>query len=119
MFLQGATILMLGLGLAACSEDFTETPPPAHDGSRTLGRAELRWCMFNDIRIEAARPDMRGAKQGQVQAFNMAVSEWNKSCRRYRYSRSDRDAVQGQINARRAQLEAEGHAQFAVHEAGG
>ncbi|GGJ13135.1 hypothetical protein [Neoroseomonas lacus] len=119
MVLRGAAILMLGLGLAACGDDVTETHPPAHDGSRTLSRAELRWCMFNDIRIEAARPDMRGAKQGQLQAFNLAVAEWNKSCRRYRYSRSDRDAVQGQIDARRAQLETEGKAQFAVREAGG
>ncbi len=74
--------------------------------------------MFNDIRIEAARPDMRGAKQGQLQVFNMAVTAWNKSCRRYRYDRSDRDAVQGQVDTRRAQLETEGHAQFALREAG-
>lgn len=119
MVLRGAAAIMLSLGLLACSDDVTETHPPAHDGTHSMTRAELRWCMFNDIRIEAARPDMRGAKQGQVQAFNMAVTEWNKSCRRYRYSRSDRDAVQGQIDARRAQLEAEGKAQFAVREAGG
>lgn len=118
MRFRAATMLALGLAIAGCSEDFTETRPPEHDGSRTLSRAELRWCMFNDIRIEAARPDMRGAKQGQLQAFNAAVTEWNQSCRRYRYSRSDRDAVQGQINARRAQLETEGKAQFAIREAG-
>ncbi|MEO3472133.1 hypothetical protein AAFN86_09725 [Roseomonas sp. CAU 1739] len=118
MLLRGAAFLALGLALAACSEDFTETRPPDHDGTRSLTQAELRWCMFNDIRIEAARPDMRGAKQGQVQAFNTAVADWNKGCRRYRYSRSDRDTVQGQVNARRAQLEAEGKAQFAVREAG-
>lgn len=113
-----AAILVLGLAIAGCSEDFTETQPPEHDGTRTLSRVELRWCMFNDIRIEAARPDMRTAKQGQVQAFNTAVTEWNKSCRRYRYSRSDRDAVQGQVTARRAQLETEGKARFAVREVG-
>jgi len=100
--------------LVACGEDFTETKPPEHDGSRTLSQAELRWCMFNDIRIEAARGDMRGAKQGQVQAFNAAVAEWNQGCRRYRYSRRDRDAVQNQVSARRAQLESEGKARFAV-----
>lgn len=107
----------LGLALMGCGDDFTETKPAAHDGSRTLSRAELRWCMFNDIRIEAARPDMRGAKQGQVQAFNAAVTEWNEGCRRYRYSRSDRDAVQRQVDARRATLETEGKARFAVQEA--
>ena len=114
---NAAAFLFLGLALAACEEDFTETKPPEHDGTRSLSRAELRWCMFNDIRIEAARPDMRGAKQGQVLAFNTAVTEWNKSCRRYRYTRSDRDSIQQQINARRSQLETEGHAQFALREA--
>ncbi|WP_198377909.1 hypothetical protein [Neoroseomonas rubea] len=107
----------LGLALVGCSEDFTETQPAAHDGTRTLSRAELRWCMFNDVRIEAARPDMRAAKQGQVQAFNAAVTDWNSGCRRYRYSRSDRDAVQRQIEARRATLESEGRARFAIQEA--
>lgn len=116
---RSAALLFLALGLAACQEDLTETRPAPGGGERTLSRAELRWCMFNDIRIEAARPDMRGAKQGQIQAFNDAVREWNDSCRRYRYSRSDRDSVQGQVTARRATLEAEGKARFAVHEVGG
>lgn len=119
MLLRGTLFLALALTFAACSEDFTETKPPAHDGTRSLTQAELRWCMFNDIRIEAARPDMRGAKQGQLQAFNTAVTEWNTGCRRYRYSRSDRDSVQRQVDARRAQLESEGKAQFALREAGG
>jgi hypothetical protein len=105
---------LLGLALIACGDDMAETKPPEHDGTRSLSRAELRWCMFNDIRIEAARPDMRGAKQAQVRAFNAAVTEWNQGCRRYRYARSDRDAVQGQITARRAALEAEGKARFAL-----
>ena len=109
-----AFTLLLALALAACGDDLTETKPPEHGGDRTLSRAELRWCMFNDIRIEAARPDMRSAKQAQVQAFNAAVTEWNQGCRRYRYSRSDRDAVQSQLAQRRAALEAEGHARFAL-----
>jgi hypothetical protein len=115
---RATLLLCLGLALVACEESVTETQPPAHDGNRSLSTAELRWCMFNDIRIEAARPDMRGAKQGQLQAFNAAITEWNSGCRRYRYSRSDRDSIQRQIDARRAQLEAEGKARFAVREAG-
>ncbi|MBR0648548.1 hypothetical protein GXW78_02645 [Roseomonas terrae] len=118
MHLRRVALLLLALGLVACEEDFTETRPPEHDGTRALSKVELRWCMFNDIRIEAARPDMRAAKQGQVQAFNAAIAEWNASCRRYRYSRSDRDSIQGQVDARRAQLESEGKARFAVQEAG-
>ena len=94
-----AALLVLALGLVACQEDLTETKPANGAGERTLSRAELRWCMFNDIRIEAARGDMPGAKQGQIQAFNAAVQEWNEACRRYRYSRSDRDSVQRQIEA--------------------
>ena len=118
-FRQVIAPLLLGLALGACSDDLTESKPANGGNERTLSRAELRWCMFNDIRIEAARPDMRGAKQGQVQAFNAAVTEWNGACRAYRYSRSDRDSVQRQVEARRAALEAEGKAQFSLREAGG
>ncbi|MBW6398718.1 hypothetical protein KPL78_12715 [Roseomonas sp. HJA6] len=113
---HAAAVLGLLLGLAACEEDFTETKPPEHDGNRSLSRAELRWCMFNDIRIEAARADMRTAKQGQVQAFNAAAAEWNASCRRYRHARSDRDSIQRQVDARRQLLENEGRARFAIAE---
>jgi hypothetical protein len=104
--------LLLAGALLGCGDDLTETKPPEHGGDRQLSRAELRWCMFNDIRIEAARPGIRGVKQAEVQAFNAAITEWNQGCRRYRYRRSDRDAVQGQIDARRAALEAEGRARF-------
>lgn len=115
---RSAALLILGLALAACQEDLTETRPASGAGELTFSRAELRWCMFNDIRIEAARGDMPGAKQGQIQAFNAAVAEWNAACRRYRYSRSDGNAVQRQAEARRGALEAEGKARFAVREAG-
>ena len=117
-FRQVIAPLLLGLALGACSDDLTESKPANGGNERTLSRAELRWCMFNDIRIEAARGDMRSAKHGQIQAFNAAVADWNAACRRYRYSRSDRDAVQRQIDAKRAELEAEGRARFALREAG-
>lgn len=114
MRFRPAAAVFVALGLLACGDDLTETKPPEHSGDRSLSRAELRWCMFNDTRIEAARPDMRSANQFQVQAFNAAITEWNAGCRRYRYSRSDRDAVQRQQNERRAALEAEGKARFAA-----
>jgi predicted outer membrane protein len=114
MRFRPAAAVLLALVFAACGEDLTETKPPEHGGDRSLSRTELRWCMFNDLRIEAARPDMRTAKQGQVQAFNAAVTEWNQGCRRYRYRRSDRDAVQSQLAQRRLALEAEGRARFAA-----
>ncbi len=89
-----------------------------HACDRALRRAELRWCMFNGIRIEAARPDMRrGAKQARIAAFDEAVQEWNRGCRRYRCSRPDRDAVQRRIEARRA-ARSRRPGPFAAREAG-
>jgi hypothetical protein len=112
MRLRPLAAALLALGLLACGDDLAEAKPPEHDGTRSLSRAELRWCMFNDIRIEAARPGIRGVKQAEVQAFNAAITEWNQGCRRYRYRSSDREAVQNQIATRRAALEAEGRARF-------
>jgi hypothetical protein len=100
--------------MLACGDDLTETTPPHHGGERPLSRAELRWCMSNDIRIEAARPDMRTAKQGQVQVFNAAITEWSQGKRRDRHSLSDRDAVQRQLDERHAALEADGKPRFAL-----
>jgi tetratricopeptide (TPR) repeat protein len=87
--------------------DVNEVRPPVGTGLNA-SRANIRYCQFQDVRLEALRPLI--VSQSDVAVFNGLVNDWNSRCARYRYSQSDMSAVQAEVRARRATLEAEGRA---------
>jgi hypothetical protein len=44
----------------------------------------------------------------QLQRFNAAIDDYNSRCARYRYSQTDKDAVDEELAGKRFALEAEG-----------
>jgi peptidoglycan hydrolase-like protein with peptidoglycan-binding domain len=106
---------------AVLSSDFPEAPWPARApapasaleerpvvGSNVeLSAANIRYCTFQQIRLEALGPLTEGA---DLVVFNALVEDWNARCTRYRYRAVDKDAVDGEAAARRALLEVEGRA---------
>jgi len=96
------------------------TPPPRNDSldagetmpavgtGLALTRPNIRYCTFQRVRIEAARPALGGAVQQQ--SFNAAIGDFNARCSDYRYRQSDKDAVDAELPGKRFSLEAEGRA---------
>jgi peptidoglycan hydrolase-like protein with peptidoglycan-binding domain len=70
-------------------------------------RVNIRYCTFQQIRLEALGPLTEGA---DLVVFNALVEDWNARCTRYRYRAADKDAVDGEAAGRRALLEVEGRA---------
>jgi peptidoglycan hydrolase-like protein with peptidoglycan-binding domain len=70
-------------------------------------RANIRYCTFQQIRLEALGPVTEGA---DLVVFNALVADWNARCTRYRYRSADKDAVDAEATGRRALLEVEGRA---------
>jgi len=89
------------------SFDTSETMPPVGTGL-ALSRANIRYCAFQRVRIEAARPLVQAGVQGQ--RFSAAVDDYNSRCSDYRYRQSDKDAVDGELIGKRYSLESEGRA---------
>lgn len=89
------------------SIDISETMPAAGTGL-ALTRGNIRYCAFQRVRIEAARPLVQAGVQGQ--RFSAAVDDYNSRCSDYRYRQSDKDAVDGELLLKRSSLESEGRA---------
>jgi hypothetical protein len=85
--------------------DTTETMPPVGSGL-TLSRPNMRYCSYQGIRLEAARPMIAG--ESQRQRFNAAIDDYNSRCSRYRYLQNDKDVVDAELPVKRFALETEG-----------
>jgi peptidoglycan hydrolase-like protein with peptidoglycan-binding domain len=85
---------------------FAEERPP-RDSEHEFTRANLRYCTFQQIRLEALGPITEGA---DLVVFNALVDDWNGRCAKYRYRTEDKEAVDGEAVRRRALLEVEGRA---------
>jgi len=100
--------------LAAYGARLNQPPAPAASEERppsgTSGQfspANIRYCTFQQVRLEAAGPIIESA---DMAVFNAHVDDWNARCARYRYAPSDKAAIDAEAVDRRALLEAEGRA---------
>jgi peptidoglycan hydrolase-like protein with peptidoglycan-binding domain len=80
---------------------------PVRDDKREFTRANLRYCTFQQIRLEALGPITEGA---DLLVFNALVEDWNIRCTKVRYRAEDKDAVDAEARMRRALLRVEGRA---------
>lgn len=81
-------------------------PPPVQPGWRERGplsAAELRWCMTQDVRIEAVEPHL--ATQPAVDRYNHLAADFNDRCGARKSSDEDRERVTTVIAASRQAIE--------------
>lgn len=90
----------------AGTEQFPEERP-LRDSKLEFTRANLRYCTFQQIRLEALGPITEGA---DLLVFNALVKDWNSRCTNFRYRPEDKDAVDAEAGRRRALLQVEGRA---------
>jgi len=128
----GLAVAALGLSLAIMysSGRFTRTLSPSDGGGPTaqtqapdagqfaeerplrnagleFTRANLRYCTFQQIRLETLGPITEGA---DLVVFNALVEDWNGRCTKQRSRAEDKEAVDAEAARRRALLEVEGRA---------
>ena len=85
-----------------------ELPPIGPD--RALDAAQIRYCLSEDIRLEAAR-DVANV-DADVDRFNAMINDYNARCANYRYRPQVFESVQREVQANSAFLQAEGIARF-------
>lgn len=83
--------------------------PPARTGA-TLGRTQLRWCMFWDARIDFLA-DMI-VDEPLFNPFNAALSDLNNRCSNSRYDQRDMTVVRQELERHRSQLKSEADALY-------
>lgn len=79
---------------------------PAIGTDLPFSQANLRYCTFQKIRLEAAQ----SFGKVDVERFNSFVDDWNSRCARYRYHAADKITVDSEARDQRVALEAQGRA---------
>jgi hypothetical protein len=98
------------------------TPPPATapaaeilppvGSSLTLSRDQIRYCLSEDIRLEAARAAVDSYSQFDVSRFNSMITDYNNRCSNFRYRQGSLESVRVEVEANRYQLQTAGAARF-------
>src|SRR5437868_12885568 len=80
---------------------------PSGDSDRPYSRANIRFCRFQQVRLEAVGP-LTG--RAELAVFQALANEWNARCARYGYAAADKHAIDAEVSDRREALETEGRA---------
>ncbi|WP_054725034.1 hypothetical protein [Sphingopyxis macrogoltabida] len=89
----------------ATSDDGVETPPAPYS-TASLSISELRYCLKQTERLEAARTAV--SSYPQQNRFNSEVSDFNSRCGRFNYDQRDKSVVDGEIAVELDRLRQEG-----------
>jgi len=101
----------------------TERPPrvdfqppaeqkPAVGNNLSLGPAEIRYCLSESIRLEAARTVLNKYAEWQVNRFNVMIDDYNSRCSSFRYRKGTLESVRPDVERNRSALEAQGRSRF-------
>ena len=111
----------LPIGQAFPSIPGTMSPPqPTSARPAALGlnleKPELRWCIYQSVRIAAAQIIAHGpnATPATLSQFNQITDNWNAVCSHYRYRESDGEQMIREVVVWRDALEREGRSLLAI-----
>lgn len=82
-------------------EDKTETKPTSGPGA-TLGRSEVRYCIFQGKRLDLLRT--MAFTNSAIDKFNELAGDFNLRCSNYRYRQTDMTAVELEASTKNGQF---------------
>jgi hypothetical protein len=88
-----------------------EERPPMGSNS-LLSTAQIRYCLAEDIRLNAGKSVVNQYLDIEVDRYNALASDYNSRCGQFRYRRGTLEPIRAEVETRRASLEAEGVARF-------
>lgn len=97
----------------AYTSNYEEMPPIGND--ITLTNNQIRFCLSEKIRIEAWETNVNTYSDISVNTFNKNVENFNIRCSSYRYKKYVMETVRREVEARRAELYAEGLSKAALY----
>lgn len=86
-------------------------PPVGQD--LVFSTAQIRHCLSEDIRMEAAKSVLNNYSDTDVDQFNAMVSDYNSRCGSFRYRSGTLESARRDIEPYRSQLQSEGRSRFA------
>lgn len=97
----------------------TEPPPPQVPSSPeevmppvgsdlVLSTAQIRYCLAEDIRMDAAKSAVDGYNGSEVDRFNMMVADYNSRCGSFRYRSGALESARRDVEPYRSQFQVDG-----------
>ncbi len=90
---------------------------PQEGKNLVLAVAQIRYCLAEDIRIEASKNAINDRSDDQINRYNMTIEDYNSRCGQYRYRTGALESARRDIEPYRTRLQAEGRSRFASRSA--
>lgn len=108
---QSASVTSAPTGPTQVSARPTEQKPSV-GRNNVLTIAQIRYCLAEEIRLDAAESTISGYNHSDVDRFNGYIGDYNSRCSAYRYRQGTLERARREIEPYRGQLEAEGRNRF-------
>ncbi len=95
---------------AAPSRPTEERPPTGRNN--VLAGAQLRYCVAEQIRVDAAEKVVNNYIEAHVDRFNAMVGDYNSRCGEFRYRQGSLQSAERAMEPFRVQLEQEGRSRI-------
>lgn len=92
------------------SQPFEDKPPVG--ANHVLGPPQLRYCLSEEIRLQAAEGVVNTYVEWQVDRFNAMINDYNSRCGQFRYRRGSLERARAEVEQNRRALEADGSSRF-------
>ncbi len=90
---------------------FTEEPP-AVGGKEIFSMPQLRYCLAENIRLDAGKEIVNSHNRADVDRFNVLTADYNERCINLRFRRGSFERAKAEVEQYRPLIEAEGRARF-------
>ncbi|SFQ17989.1 Putative peptidoglycan binding domain-containing protein, partial [Pseudomonas borbori] len=85
---------------------------PSVGRNNVLSTAQIRYCLAEKIRLDAAESVVNNYVDSDVDRFNGYVNDYNSRCGEFRYRQGALESVRRDVEPYRSQLQAEGRSRF-------
>ena len=97
------------------AEDTKSEQVPGVGIDQVLNTPQIRYCVCEKIRLDAAEKVVDSYDGESVDRFNVMIGDYNRRCGSFRYRAGSLEAVQSEAFANRDQLEEEGRSRFPLY----
>lgn len=89
----------------------TEERPPVGSGN-VLSTPQIRYCVAEDIRLDATKNVINYYNDAEIERFNALVDDYNSRCSNFRYRRGALESAKEDVDRFRSEIAAEGLSDF-------
>ena len=80
--------------------------------NNVLSTAQIRYCLAEEIRLDAAETVLNNYSKSDINLFNRYINDYNSRCSKFRYRQGALKSARRDVEPYRGQLQAEGRSRF-------